>query len=177
MLRATASLFVILVATGCGPAMPNSTGSVANIEPTMAPVEKTDSKGWNVKCVEDHHLGTRTCRAYTFGSPTGPFQVYYSNDVGPFIVAGLHTGGAIDPTVRVDNMGVWHIPHSAYRADKHHLANAKSLIADLQKGSTAYVTYWTLYGERRMEVSLQGFNEAYAQLTRQKGKARGDRSA
>jgi len=74
-------------------------------------------------------------------------------------------------------MGVWHIPHSAYRADKHHLANAKSLIADLQKGSTAYVTYWTLYGERRMEVSLQGFNEAYAQLTRQKGKARGDRSA
>jgi len=68
--QSTAFLFVILIATGCGPAMPNSTGSVTNIESTMAPVEKgDDSKGWHVKCVEDHHLGTRTCRAYTAARP------------------------------------------------------------------------------------------------------------
>lgn len=153
------SLFVAVTLAGCQSAQP------PEIQATLAQGEAikdelsvaTDSYGWTVHCTDDHHKAERTCRASKFGEgPSGsgiPFQVYYVNRKGPFILAGHNTFPGKDATIRVGSGPVI----SA--------SNANAVVRSLNSGTTAYVVYhvWPT-GERKMTVDIRGFASAHKNL-------------
>lgn len=117
----------------------------------------TDGYGWRVRCTEDYAKAERTCRAAKFGTgPSGggvPFQIFYINKSGPYVMAGHNTFPGRDATIRVDNGPVL----SASRAG--------AVVSSLKGGRTAHVVYhvWPT-GEARMSVDVRGFDAAYARL-------------
>ncbi len=158
-MKKASAIFVIVMLSACQPAQPPEIqAALAQGENIKAELNATtDSYGWTVHCADDHHKAERTCRASKFGEgPAGsgiPFQVYYVNREGPFILAGHNTFPGREATIRVDSGPVI----SA--------SNASAVVRSLNSGTTAYVVYhvWPT-GERKMTVDIRGFDAAYKKL-------------
>lgn len=150
---------MIAAASGCQSAHPPEIQSaLAHGEAIKAEQNATtDKHGWTVQCTADHHKAERTCRASKFGEgPAGsgiPFQVYYVNREGPFILAGHNTFPGREATIRVDSGPVVRT------------SNANAVVRSLNSGATAYVVYhvWPT-GERKMTVDIRGFDAAHKKL-------------
>lgn len=130
--------------------------------------ERRVNENWSVFFTVDQITLAKTYRASTFGramayngTPYGskniPFQVYYINNTGPFLMVGLNTYPGKTPTVRIDDND----PVSVGG-----MLRDLSLIDQLLTGKILRGRYWVWpEGARDMYVELEGFEEAWERLT------------
>jgi len=132
------------------------------------------NENWAVNCNTDAVSRTRRCFAATFGRPMSssgggfgtksiPFQVYFYNKQGPFLMVGLHTYPGRRPEIRIDddsaaefindNAGV--SPAGAHPEIVQRLLTARVVRA-------RYDTWPD--GSHDMIVDVTGFGEAWARL-------------
>jgi invasion protein IalB len=159
--------------TGCAPTA-STNEFIARAEAT------TLSSGWRVDCTEDDVLATRRCYAAIFGKTSygqeAPFQVYYINKNGPYIMAGHHDDPSAEAVVRVDDKAPVFLTNInefiIAKTSAEHRADAGKLVKSLKTGSTAAVRYTRFAeGSRDISVDLTGFNEAHSLLMQKVGSA------
>lgn len=118
---------------------------------------------WSADCSTDQVTNTRRCFAATFGTGSAPFQVYYVDQRGPFILAGSHTFPGRTPQVRFDND---RSPFTvADDAGVTAIRPQMNIVNRMQTASIAFVRYhsWP-NGSRDTTVDVTGFPEAWEQL-------------
>lgn len=130
------------------------------------------NENWIVDCSTDEISRIRRCFAGTRGSAgeqlgekLTPFQVYFYNKQGPFIMVGFHTYPGRRPMIRIDDdsaavfihddAGV--TPVGAHPEIVRRLLTAKVVRARYE--------HWP-DGDRDMIVDVTGFAEAWARLQR-----------
>lgn len=129
---------------------------------------------WQVSCTQDAVTASRTCRAFTFGramdhtgtpygSPSYPFQVFYVNGSGPYLLVGLHTFPGERPTVRFDgDRTSYTVPNDAGVTAAR---PSPDIVRRMQSASVARARFWSWPdGRHDMYVDLTGFADSYAQL-------------
>lgn len=139
--------------------------------------ERRVDKNWSVDCTIDHVTALKRCFAFTFGQKMSidgqaygrkdiPFQVYFSGESGPFVMAGFNTYPGKSPTVRVDDNNPVRV-HDYSGVSK--LKPDESLVKLLRKGKVARISYhsWP-EGRQDMIVDLTGFEEAWQRLMEKK---------
>ena len=128
---------------------------------------------WSAYCATDQVSTTRRCYAGTFGrlmlasgEPVGdksfPFQVYFLNQAGPYVLVGHHTFPGRTPTVRVDD----NIPIEVNdAAGVNALRPHPELVEKLRRGTAVRARFheWPR-GARDIYVDLTGFEEAWQRL-------------
>jgi hypothetical protein len=128
--------------------------------------ETTASSGWRVDCTDDQTLDVRRCFAAKFSGDSVPFQVYYYDKEGPFILAGFHTDPVSRAAVRVDDFAPVVLTNSNQYSfeisSKARRAEAERLVADLQRGKVARVRYHAFPASARdTTIDLTGFPEVH----------------
>ena len=149
-----------LLMSACQPSVDSS---VRRVEALSA--ARTVNATWAVDCTRDQVTNERRCFAGTFGTRSAPFQVYYIDGRGPFVLAGWHTFPGRKPQIRFDNDAS---PFTV--ADDAGVTPNQpqmSIVNRLRSASTAYVRYhsWP-YGSREMTVDVGGFPDAWEKLRR-----------
>lgn len=115
---------------------------------------ETDENGWRVTCAYDQHKDLKTCRMSKGSAAKFAFlTVLFVNGEGPGVAIFGHTFPGRDATIRVNSGPVLKVN------------DYQQVVEALSAEGTAYVVYhvWP-EGERRMEIDLTGFNEAYKRL-------------
>lgn len=156
------ALMAVAVLTGC-------------VQPS--PPAQPQPHGWTVRCVTQSAVtNTRKCFAGTFGyemtadgqpmAPqitAGPFQVFYLNETGPFVMVGSHNFPGRMPQVRFDDDRTARtVPNDGGVTNPR---PAPQIVNRMLSARVARASYsvWP-YGTRTMFVYLDGFPEAWREL-------------
>lgn len=128
---------------------------------------------WNVNCTVDPVTTSRRCFASTFGQMMGhdgrpygeksiPFQVYFFDTLGPFVMVGWHTYPGRYPIVRVDDNTPITVRDDGGVST---LEPEPFLVEQLRLGKVARAQFhsWP-EGCRNMFIDLAGFEEAWQRL-------------
>lgn len=135
--------------------------------------ERRVNENWSAYCTTDQVTTVKRCYAGTFGQSMGndgqpygskniPFQVYFLDTSGPFLMVGYHTFPGRTPTIRVDDL----VPIQVHNdAGITALRPDPELVEALRTGSVVKARYhvWPDRTED-MLVKLQGFEEAWQKL-------------
>ena len=143
------------------------------------PPAQPEPHEWMVRCYMLSAVSnTRQCFAGTFGynmssdgqpqrgaTSAGPFQVYYLNDRGPYLMVGAHNFPGRRPEVRFDDdRNARTVPNDGGVTDPR---PAPQIVNRMLTASVARASFsvWP-HGTRSMFVYLDGFPEAWAELQR-----------
>jgi hypothetical protein len=131
------------------------------------------NENWMVDCVVDKVTAAKRCFAGTFGrqlgydgNPVGsnsyPFQVYYIDNRGPFIMVGHHTYPDRTPIVRIDDAPPMKVHDDGGVSP---LKPNPKIVEKLRSGSVAIGRYHSWPdGSNDIFVDIAGFDEAWGRL-------------
>lgn len=135
--------------------------------------ERRVNDNWSAFCNVDAVTGVKKCAAGTFayamdheGKPFGtknyPFQVYFVNNQGPYVMVGLHTFPGRNPTVRVDDGAPVTVGDDGGVSPP---VPAPALVDQIRTGLVARARFhsWPK-GAQDIYVELTGFEEAWQRL-------------
>lgn len=135
--------------------------------------ERRVNDNWSAYCTVDNVTTLRRCYAGTFGQNMGydgnpygsksiPFQVYFLNDSGPYVMVGYHTFPGRTPTVRIDNNDPVEIRDNAGVTAP---GPSPILVKQMLAGKVAKARYhvWPR-GSEDMYIDLSGFGQAWERL-------------
>jgi len=128
---------------------------------------------WSAYCTIDNVTKLKRCYAGSFGQSMGvdgepygpkniPFQVYFLNQSGPYVMVGYHTYPGRTPIVRIDKNEPMQVYDDAGVSEPR---TNPALVQQMLAGQVARARYdvWP-DGSREMYIDLKGFGEAWRRL-------------
>lgn len=128
--------------------------------------EDRKRRAWSTRCRVDELTDKRTCAAIALSDEDDKFTILGSDPEGKdllLVVGEMDFPGRLEQVLRVDDLkAIEHHP-----ANKQRFKTSATLIQQMLKGQVVRFKYskWP-EGERRGQISLEGFPAAHAELLR-----------